>query len=118
MTPVVAVVDDDPCVLDSLENLLASAGYTVRLFPSPGSLLAAGDLARIDCLISDVRMPIMDGLTLAHVMRRAFPALPVILITGRELPDETVVNRMGIRGCFRKPFDAQQLLAAVASVMV
>jgi FixJ family two-component response regulator len=117
MHPVVAVVDDDPCVLDSLENLLESAGYGVRLFSSPGALLAACNLATIDCLISDIRMPIMDGLALAQVIHHAFPELPVILITARELPGETIANRPGIRGCFHKPFDAQQLLAAVASAV-
>jgi FixJ family two-component response regulator len=117
MTRVVAVVDDDPRVLESLENLLESAGYGVRLFPSPGALLAACNLAHIDCLISDIRMPIMDGLALAQVIHHAFPELPVILITGRDLPGETIANRPGIRGCFRKPFDAQQLLAAVATAV-
>ena len=117
MTHVVAVVDDDPRVLESLENLLESAGYSPRLFSSPGALLATADLAHVDCLISDIRMPIMDGLALAQVVHHAFPALPVILITARDMPGETVANRPGIRGCFHKPFDAQQLLAAVASAV-
>jgi len=117
MTGVVAVVDDDPRVLESLANLLESAGYSVCVFPSPGSLLAAGDLSHIDCLISDIRMPIMDGLALEQVMHHAFPELPVILITALHMPAETIAKRPGIRGCFHKPFDAQQLLAAVASAV-
>jgi FixJ family two-component response regulator len=118
MTGVVAVVDDDPRVLESLENLLESAGYRVRLFPSPGALLVACDLAHTDCLISDIRMPIMDGLALAQVVNQLFPELPVILITARDLPSEAIANRPGIHGCFHKPFDAQQLLAAVASAIM
>jgi len=117
MTGVVAVVDDDPRVLESLANLLESAGYSVRLFASPGALLAACDLAHIDCLISDIRMPIMDGLALEQVIHHAVPELPVILITARDMPSEAIINRPGIRGCFHKPFDAQQLLAAVASAV-
>jgi FixJ family two-component response regulator len=117
MSGVIAVVDDDPRVLESLENLLESAGYSARLFSSPGQLLVACDLAHIDCLISDIRMPIMDGLALEQVIRRAFPELPVILITARDIPGETIANRPGIRACFHKPFDAQQLLAAVASAV-
>jgi CheY-like chemotaxis protein len=50
-------------------------------------------------------------------MQHAFPELPVILITARDMPGEAVANRPGIRGCFHKPFDAQQLLAAVASAV-
>jgi len=118
MTHVVAVVDDDPRVLDSLENLLESAGYGVRLFSSPGALLAACNLAHIDCLISDIRMPIMDGLALAQVINDTFPELPVILITARDLPSETIANRPRIHGCFHKPFEAQQLLAAIASAIL
>ena len=117
MTRVVAVVDDDPRVLDSLANLLESAGYNVCVFSSPGELLALGDLSGIDCLISDIRMPIMDGFALEQVMHRAFPRLPVILITARDIPSETIAKRPGIRCCFHKPFDAQQLLAAVASAV-
>ena len=113
----IAVVDDDPRVLESLANLLESAGYTVCVFSSPGSLLAAGNLSHIDCLITDIRMPIMDGLALAQVIHNAFPELPVILITAREIPRETIANRPGIRCCFHKPFDAQQLLAAVESAV-
>jgi FixJ family two-component response regulator len=117
MKPVVAVVDDDDRVLESLANLLESAGYGVCVFSTPGSLLATGDLSRIDCLISDIRMPIMDGLALEQVMHRIFPELPVILITARDIPIEAIAKRPGIHGCFHKPFDAQQLLAAVASAV-
>lgn len=105
------VVDDDPRVLESLENLFESAGYVVRTFPSPEALIMAG-VAGIDCLITDISMPVMDGFELRDRMKKDLPDLPVFLITGRhEIAEQG--RAQGITGFFRKPFDGQALLAAV-----
>jgi FixJ family two-component response regulator len=113
--PVVAVVDDDPRLLESLADLLESAGYVARSFPSAGSLLAGG-LSGIDVLITDIGMPGIDGLELREAARRARPDLPVFIITGRhEIAEQG--RAQGISGFFRKPFDGQALLAAVAAAL-
>jgi FixJ family two-component response regulator len=57
----IAVVDDDQGILDSLESLLESADFAVRLFSSATALLENGCRAEVDCLISDIGMPVMDG---------------------------------------------------------
>jgi FixJ family two-component response regulator len=114
MTHIVAVVDDDLRVLESLENLLESAGYAVRLFSSAPSLLENGPLADIDCLITDIGMPVMDGLELQQLVHGELPELPIILVTGRDVSDETIAGVDGVHGFFRKPFNAQQLLASVS----
>ena len=57
----VAVIDDDQRVLESLENLLESAGYTVRLFTSAQAFLKDEAFAKVDCVISDIGMPAIDG---------------------------------------------------------
>ncbi|TIX37521.1 MAG: response regulator transcription factor, partial [Mesorhizobium sp.] len=54
--PVVAVVDDDPRVLESLQDLLESAGYSARSFSSARSLLESG-LTKVDAIITDISMP-------------------------------------------------------------
>lgn len=109
--PVVAVVDDDPRLLESLEELLESEGYVARCFSSAGSLLISG-LSGVDVLITDIGMPGMDGFELRDLVKKARPELPVFLITGRhEIADQ--VRARGISGFFRKPFDATVLLAAV-----
>ncbi|YCI06199.1 response regulator (plasmid) [Ensifer sp. D2-11] len=109
--PVVAIVDDDPRLLESLENLLESAGYAARSFPSAGSLLISG-LSGVDLLITDIGMPGMDGFELRDWVKKVRPELPVFLITGRhEIADQD--RARGVGAFFRKPFDAQALLAAV-----
>jgi CheY-like chemotaxis protein len=111
---VVAVVDDDHSILRSLESLLESADYAVQLFTSATSLLASGDLPRIDCLISDIDMPGVDGFELLRLVHAALPGLPTILITG--YPDR--LHRLpSLDGskprCFTKPFQGPELLAAI-----
>jgi len=116
--PIVAVVDDDLRVLESLEDLLESAGHSVRLFSSSGSLLEDDNLSEIDCLVSDVGMPVMDGFKLRGLVRAARPELPVILITGRhEIADQQRETGQGYQSFFRKPFDGQALLAAITQAL-
>lgn len=113
--PVVAVVDDDPRVLEALEELLESAGYAVRTFSSGRSLLADGP-SGFDALVTDIGMPDMDGFELRDAVTKACPGLPVFLITGRhEIADQS--RAFGISGFFRKPFDGQALLAAIGDAL-
>jgi FixJ family two-component response regulator len=113
---IVAVVDDDPRILESLESLLTSAGHAVRLFPSAEACLENDDLAKIDCLISDIGMPGIDGFELQRLVKMARPDLPVILITGRhDVTDHIGAMSQESRVLFRKPFNVRDLLAAVAA---
>jgi FixJ family two-component response regulator len=108
---VVAVVDDDRRLLESLEELLESAGHRVRLFSSGQDFLDEADLAALDCLITDIGMPGMDGFALQRIVAARRPELPVILVTGRHELAELPQARQ--RPLFRKPFDGPTLLAAV-----
>lgn len=110
----VAVVDDDMRVLESLEDLLESAGHSVLVFASGKALLDDQAFATIDCLITDIGMPQLDGFELQRLAQARRPKLPVILITGRhEIADQQRAAALGNHGFFFKPFDAQALLAAV-----
>jgi FixJ family two-component response regulator len=115
---VIAVVDDDRSVLDSLAMLLASAEYDVRLFESARALLESGGLREIDCVISDVGMPVIDGFELARTVRAGRPELPVILITGRpDLLNRSPLDIPQYYRAFTKPFDGPELLAAVGEAL-
>lgn len=112
---VVAVVDDDPRLLESLEDLLESAGYRARCFSSAQAILDDG-LSDIDVLITDIGLLGVDGFELRNRARAARPDLPVFLITGRhEIADQS--RAQGISGFFRKPFDGRRLLAAVTEAL-
>jgi len=111
---VIAVVDDDQRILESLDELLESAGYAVRLFASAAALLERDNLAEIDCLISDIDLPKIDGFELLQLVHTARPELPAMLITGHpELVDRSSPISRSCYRLFRKPFDAEELLAAV-----
>jgi FixJ family two-component response regulator len=115
---VIAVVDDDQSILRSLEYLLDSADHGVRLFTSGAALLQSGCLPEIDCLISDIDMPGLDGFELLRRVHAARPALPTILITG--YPD-TLKRLPPLGACkprfFSKPFEGPELLAAVTDAL-
>ena len=110
----IAVVDDDVRVLESIQELLESAGHSVCSFSSAQSLLQDSILSEIDCLIADIGMPLVNGFELHRLARDARPDLPVIFITAR--PEAAAQKRaaaQGHHGFFRKPFDGPALLAAV-----
>lgn len=112
---VVAVVDDDPRLLESLEDLLESAGYVVRSFSSARSLIQSG-ISGLHLLITDIGMPEMDGFELRDFVNRERPELPVFLITGRHEIAEQIRAR-AVKTFFCKPFDGQALLAAIANAL-
>jgi FixJ family two-component response regulator len=115
----IAVVDDDVRILESVQNLLESAGHSVCSFSSAQSLLEDGILPEIDCLIADIGMPLIDGFELHRLARDARPDLPIIFITARpEAATERRAAAQGHQGLFRKPFDGPALLTAVAQALL
>jgi two-component system response regulator FixJ len=110
----VVVVDDDPRVRQSLESLLISAGFDVRLFGSGAEVLQSGALDAAGCVITDVRMPGIDGWELQRRTRSAHPLLPLIFVTAHQ--DEDAFHRGLSGGAFAflyKPFDGEELLRTV-----
>ena len=115
---IIAVVDDDQGVLESLESLLESAGYAVRTFPSAAALLESAILADIDCLISDIDLPKIDGFELLRLANAARPELPAILITGHpELAKRSSLGASRGYRLFRKPLDGEELLTVVSNAV-
>lgn len=112
------VVDDDPRVRQSLESLLSSAGYRVRLYSSALELLGFQSLEDAGCLITDIRMPLMSGWELLRRAAIVHPGLPVIFVTAHG--DKRAAGRAlesGAFAFFHKPFDSEELLAAVEAAL-
>jgi FixJ family two-component response regulator len=111
---IVAAVDDDYRVRESIESLVASAGHTPLVFASAEEFLQSGAPELAICLITDVRMAGIDGLELQRRVRLQYPKLPVILITAHY--DDEIRQRalgQGAVGFLHKPFDAADLLGAI-----
>ena len=114
---VVAVVDDDHRTLESLADLLEAAGYDVRLYSSGKMVWTRGGLSDIDCLISDIGMPDMNGIELRRLALSERPELPVFLITGRHELRTQYSSIIEHDRYFEKPFDGQRLLAAIRKAL-
>src|ERR1700737_3502820 len=102
---VVHVLDDDHAVRDSLQLLLESAGYRTRGWPSGPALLASAATLEPGCVIVDVRMPDMDGVTLLSKLRERGIRHPVIIMTGHaDVPLAVRAMRTGAIDFIEKPF--------------
>lgn len=113
--PTIAVVDDDPAMLESLADLLEAAGYKSLAFSSGQALLDVG-LEGLDLIVADIGMPVMDGFELRDIARQQRPGLPVFLITGRhELAERSRSRSIGT--VFQKPFSTPGLLAAIGRAL-
>jgi FixJ family two-component response regulator len=112
---VVATVDDDRRVRDSVQSVLESAGYEAVAFESAETFLLSGALSRVACVIADVRLPGMDGTELQRRIRQDQPKLPVVIITAH---DDQEVRQQALRdgavAFLVKPFDGGELLEHVA----
>ena len=112
---VVATIDDDRRVRESVQSVLESAGYEAVTFDSAEAFLLSGALSSVTCVIADVRLPGMDGTELQRRIRRERRQLAVILITAH---DDDDVRRQALRdgavAFLVKPFDGGALLELVA----
>ena len=109
----VHIIDDDDAVRDSLAFLLGAAGFAARTHASATDFLAlAPGLA--GCVLTDVRMPDLDGLALQCRLTEAGVTLPVIVMTGHgDVPIAVAALKAGALDFLEKPFDDKRLIAAV-----
>jgi FixJ family two-component response regulator len=110
----VVAVDDDFRVRESIESLVESAGYAPLMFSSAEEFLQSGTLVGARCLITDVRMPGINGIELQRRIRSQRPDLPVIFISAHN-DDDTRQRAFdeGAASFLYKPFDAAELLEAI-----
>lgn len=114
----ILLVDDDPDLLRLISLRLTSAGYRVRTADSGEDALAAIAVTRPALVITDLRMPGIDGMQLFDGIHRQHPALPVIILTAHgTIPDAVNATQRGVFGFLTKPFDSKELLQKVAAAV-
>jgi len=114
--PRVAVVDDKEPVRKALMRLMRSAGLSVETFGSGAEFLQSLETRVPSCVVLDLHMPNMNGLNVQAHLARKYAALPVIIVTGHDLP--TTRERAMARGAsafLRKPVHERTLLDAISA---
>jgi FixJ family two-component response regulator len=113
----VAIVDDDEQLLHSISGFLRSFGIKTLLFPSAEEFLRAAPVA-IECVIADIHMPGMDGLTMLRTLREGGSEIPVIILSALD-PDTTRDRAMasGANAFFSKPVDTEELMDRMARIV-
>jgi|ERR1700677_2835511 FixJ family two-component response regulator len=115
----IAVIDDDPRVLESLVNLLSSFGYSAHSYKSAEQFLESNALSRTSCIITDVEMRQMSGLALLQFLKNDDCTVPVIVITGKPSErSEAFYLENGAAGFFRKPVDGEALVELIGTVCI
>ncbi|MGD9170999.1 MAG: response regulator, partial [Candidatus Thiodiazotropha sp.] len=110
----VLLVDDDPDLLKLLSIRLTSAGYHVESTSSAEQALTNIALARPRVVITDLRMPGMDGMALFQHLHHKDPSLPVILLTAHgTIPDAVQATQSGVFAYLTKPYDPKALLQLI-----
>jgi len=116
--PRVLVVDDEASIRDLLTKTLALAEYDVDTAPDGRVAVSRLRGQACDLLITDLKMPGMDGLTLIREARRLFPALPVIIITAYSTEASAIdAINLGVQGYLTKPFRIAKILSTAAKAL-
>jgi two-component system, LuxR family, response regulator FixJ len=114
----VYVIDDDEAVRDSLQFLLDSADFEVSLFDSAQTFLDQLSTVQIGCVVSDIRMPGVDGIELLRRIKASRAALPVIIMTGHgDIPLAVEAMKLGAVDFLEKPFEDDRLVAWIDAAL-
>ncbi len=116
----ILVVDDDGMVVESCKRILLDAGFAVITAPDAHTaitLLKEGTTS-VDMVLTDIKMPGMDGFSLIEQINQAFPGTAVLMMTGYLVPETKIKGSdLGARGCIAKPFTPDELTYAVKKAM-
>jgi len=115
---VIHVIDDDEAMRNSLSFLLTAAKLDVRSYDSAVAFLDDQDRPKHGCIVSDVRMPQMDGIELLRRVKAMAIDLPVVLITGHgDISLAVEAMKAGAVDFLEKPFEEKQFLTAIESAL-
>ena len=112
--PTIYVVEDDAGMRDAVSLLLRSASFDVRSYSNAESFLSEVDCSKPICLLTDVRLPEMDGIALFRCLVRLGTEPAVVVITGHgDIPMAVAALKEGVVDFVEKPFDPGMLLDSV-----
>jgi two-component system response regulator FixJ len=115
---VIHVIDDDAAMRDSLAFLLDVNGFKPQVYESADTFLGGAGLAALNCVISDIRMPGLNGIELVRKLKGEGSSCPVILITGHgDVALAVEAMKAGAVDFIEKPFDDEVLLGAIRSAL-
>jgi len=114
----VFVVDDEPQVLQAIGETLRDLGVEVTCFANPARCLKQVRAQKCDLVITDLKMPGMDGIELLKKVKHAAPWVPVLILTGyADIPTATAAIKAGAEDFMEKPFVKVDLLQRVRSIL-
>jgi two-component system response regulator FixJ len=114
----VYVIDDDEAMRESLNFLLESAGFNVRLFETAQSFLNALPGLEFGCIVSDVRMPGIDGIELLKRMKAGRSGFPILIMTGHgDVPLAVEAMKQGAVDFLEKPFEDDRLIGMIETAV-
>jgi two-component system response regulator FixJ len=112
------VIDDDAAMRDSLSFLLDVNGYSSKTYDSANAFLAEAAADALSCVISDIRMPGLNGIELVRQLKSKGATCPVILITGHgDVALAVEAMKAGAADFIEKPFDDEALLGAIRAAL-
>lgn len=114
----VYVIDDDEAMRDSLQFLLDSSGFGVTLFENAQRFLDALPELAFGCVLSDVRMPGIDGIELLKQMKAAHSTFPILIMTGHgDIPLAVEAMKLGAIDFLEKPFEDERLITMIETAI-
>jgi two-component system, LuxR family, response regulator FixJ len=114
----VYVIDDDEAMRDSLDFLLVSADFNVTLFETALNFLDALPGLDFGCVVSDVRMPGLDGIELLKRMKAANSPFPIVIMTGHgDVPLAVEAMKLGAADFLEKPFEDDRLIGMIEAAI-
>jgi two-component system, LuxR family, response regulator FixJ len=114
----VYVIDDDEAMRDSLDFLLGTADFHVTLFESAHNFLDTLSSIEFGCVVSDVRMPGVDGIELLKRLKASPSLLPVVIMTGHgDVPLAVEAMKLGAVDFLEKPFEDDRLIGMIEAAL-
>jgi len=112
------VIDDESIVRTSCKRVLSPEGYEVRLAANAFEGIKMMEKEQFDVVLTDLKMPDMDGITVLETIKKRWPETQVIVITGYQTVDTAVKSiKLGAFDYIEKPFTPDALLSAVAAAL-